>query len=473
MRRSKIVCTLGPATTSEDAIRGLIEAGANVLRINRSHGSQEEDEATIAKVRQISANYDQPVAILVDLQGPKIRLGTFANEAEELEKDQEFTITTRDVEGDDKIVSTTYKGLPGDCSPGDELLIDDGNVRVRVLSVSETEVLTKVEVPGKVSNHKGLNLPGVAVSVPALTEKDTDDLRWALKQEVDFIALSFVRRATDIEDVHRIMDEEGRRLPVIAKIEKPQAVENLKEIIQAFDAVMVARGDLGVEMPLQEVPTVQKRAIEIARLESKPVIVATQVLESMIFNPRPTRAEASDCANAVWDGASAVMLSGETAVGAYPVEAVKTMAKIIESAENDGARHFAKIRDTDLDLGSIIARHGILIAQKTGAKFVAAFTNSGATARRLARLRTDVPLYAFCYHESIRRQLQLSWGIKAYPVTLAQRMYTMIHDAEKTVLAKGLADKDEIVVYVGGLPPGQDGHTNSIRVHHVGRKDDV
>ena len=473
MRRSKIVCTLGPATSSEETIRGLIEAGANVLRVNRSHGTQEEDEAVIAMVRRVSANFDQPVAILVDLQGPKIRLGTFANGSEELVKGQDFTITTRDIEGDSKMVSTTYKGLPGDCSPGDELLIDDGNIRLRVTGVTKTEVQTTVEVPGKVSDHKGLNLPGVGGYVPALSEKDTDDLRWALKQDVDFIALSFVRRAQDIGDVHQIMDEVGRRLPVIAKIEKPQAVENLKEIIQAFDAVMVARGDLGVEMPLQEVPTVQKRAIELSRLESKPVIVATQVLESMIFNPRPTRAEASDCANAVWDGASAVMLSGETAVGAYPVEAVKTMAKIIESAENDGARHFAKIRDTDLDLGSIIARHGVLIAQKTGAKFVAAFTNSGATARRLARLRPATPLYAFCYHEEIRRQLQLAWGIKAYPVTLAQRMYTMIHDAEKTVLAKSLAEKGDVVIYVGGLPPGQDGHTNSIRVHFVGSKDDV
>lgn len=473
MRRTKIVCTLGPATIAEDKIRGLIEAGMNVVRINRSHGSQKEAEASIAKVRKVSAECDQPVAILVDLQGPKIRLGTFAKGSENLDKGQEFTITTRDVPGDAQIVSTTYQGLPGDCKPGDELLIDDGNVRVRVLKVSETDVLTKVEIPGKVSDHKGLNLPGVAVSVPALTEKDTDDLRWALHQDVDYIALSFVRHPEDINDVHRVMDEEGLHLPVIAKIEKPQAVDNLREITKAFDAIMVARGDLGVEMPLQEVPTVQKRAIEIARMESKPVIVATQVLESMIKNSRPTRAEASDCANAVWDGADAVMLSGETAVGAYPVDAVKTMAKIIESAEEEGARHFAKIRDTDLDLESIIARHGVLIAQKTGAKFVAAFTNSGATVRRLARLRPTIPLYAFCYHENVRRRLQLVWGITAYPVKLAERIYPMIHDAEKTVLAKGLADKDDIVIYVGGLPPGHEGHTNSIRVHYVGSSEDI
>lgn len=473
MRRSKIVCTLGPATDTEEKIRGLIEAGANVIRINRSHGTQSEAAAAIAKVRNVAQDFDRPIAILVDLQGPKIRLGTFTNGFEILELGQDFTITTRDIPGDAKIVSTTFKGLPGDCHPDDILLIDDGNVQVRVVKVTDTDVLTKVEVPGRVSDHKGLNLPGVAVSVPALTEKDTADLKWALTQDIDFIALSFVRRAQDIEDVHRVMDQVGHRLPVIAKIEKPQAVDNLPEIINAFDAIMVARGDLGVEMPLEDVPTVQKRAIELARAGAKPVIVATQVLESMIVNARPTRAEASDCANAVWDGASAVMLSGETAVGAYPVQAVETMARIIESAEEQGTRHFAKIRDIDLDWESIIARHGILIAEKTGAKYVATFTDSGATARQLSRLRPKIPLYAFCYHENVRRQLALVWGINSYPVTLRERIYPMIHDAEETVLRKGLAQENDVVVYVGGLPPGQAGHTNSIRVHHVGSKEDI
>lgn len=473
MRRSKIVCTLGPATNSEEKVRGLLHAGMNVVRINRSHGSQEEAAKIIALVRRISSDFDRPVAILVDLQGPKIRLSTFANGEETLEEGQEFTITTRNVPGDSTVVSTNFAILPQDCHPGDLLLIDDGNVSVRVTEVTPTDVVTKVEIPGKVSNHKGLNLPGVAVSVPALSEKDTEDLRWALTQDVDFIALSFVRRAADIEDVHRVMDEVGRRLPVIAKIEKPQAVANIKEIIHAFDGIMVARGDLGVEMPLEEVPNVQKRAIELARFEAKPVIVATQVLESMIYNPRPTRAEASDCANAVWDGASAVMLSGETAVGAYPVEAVETMAKIIEAAEEQGTQHFAKLKDGELDLESIIARHGVIIGQKTDAKFVAAFTNSGATARRLSRLRPSIPLYAFCYYEQARRQLALSWGIDAYPVTLRERIYPMIHDSEATLLEKGLTKEGDVAVYVGGLPPGQAGHTNSIRVHRVGSREDV
>ena len=309
----------------------------NVARINRSHGRAEDQEDVIARVRDAAETSGRPVAILVDLQGPKIRLGTFVNDQKVmLNKGDEFTITTDDILGTVKRVSTTFKGLPGDCRPGDRLLIDDGNVAVRVTAVTDTDVITKVEVPGYVSNHKGLNLPGVAVSVPALSEKDRDDLRWAIKIGADLIALSFVRSADDIKDVHDIMDEAGVRIPVIAKIEKPQAVDNLFDIVSAFDGIMVARGDLGVEMPLEAVPLVQKRAIELARRQAKPVIVATQVLESMIQNPRPTRAEASDCANAILDGADAVMLSGETSVGAYPIEAVRTMASIIENVEENG-----------------------------------------------------------------------------------------------------------------------------------------
>ncbi len=473
MRRSKIVCTLGPATNSEDKIRSLMQAGMNVVRINRSHGTQAEAAEQIDLVRRVEKEFEHPVAVLVDLQGPKIRLGTFVNGLENLLLGQDFTITTRDVPGDASIVSTTFKGLPGDCHPGDVLLIDDGNVQVRVTRIEGEDVVTKVEVPGTVSDHKGLNLPGVAVSVPALSEKDKDDLRWALTQDVDYIALSFVRRADDLNDVHRIMDEVGHRLPVIAKIEKPQAVNHLQEIIHAFDAIMVARGDLGVEMPLEEIPTVQKRAIELCRAEAKPVIVATQVLESMICNARPTRAEASDCANAVWDGASAVMLSGETAVGSYPIQAVETMAKIIEAAEELGTRHFAKLKDGDLDWESIIARHSILIAKSTNSKFVAAFTNSGATAHRLARLRSTIPLYVFCYHEHVRRQLALEWGIQTYPIKMARRLYLMIHEAEDILLERGIAQRDQVAVFVGGLPPGQEGNTNSIRLHRVGSYRDV
>src|SRR5690606_28018178 len=306
-------------------LRELVDAGMNVARINRSHGEQEAHAAVYRHVREAAEAAGKSVAVLVDLQGPKIRLGRFENDEKHfLNKGDTFTITTEDVLGTKEIVSTTHKGLAQDAKVGDPLLIDDGKVRVRVTAVDGPRVVTEVEVPGPVSNNKGINLPGVAVSVPALSDKDEDDLRWALKLGADFIALSFVRSAKDYEDVRRVMEEEGRTVPVIAKIEKPQAVENLAEVIAAFDGAMVARGDLAVEMPLEQVPLVQKRIVEMARRNAKPVIVATQVLESMTTSSPPTRAEATDRANAVLDGADAVMLSGETSVGDYPIVTVQT-----------------------------------------------------------------------------------------------------------------------------------------------------
>src|SRR5690606_34352604 len=309
MRRAKIVCTLGPAVDTYEQIRALVGAGMDVARLNMSHGTHQEHENRYHLVRQAGDEMEHAVAVLADLQGPKIRTGTFARGPIELAPGDTFTITVRDVPGDKDVVGTTYDGLAGDVQVGDDLLIDDGKVHLKVTGVTDTDVVTTVVVGGQVSDHKGINLPGTPVSVPAMSDKDEDDLRWALRTRVDVIALSFVRSGKDIEQVHRIMDEEGVRLPVIAKIEKPQAVENLRDIVAAFDGIMVARGDLGVELPLEEVPLVQKRAIEKARRNAKPVIVATQVLESMITNPRPTRAEASDCANAVLDGADAIMLS--------------------------------------------------------------------------------------------------------------------------------------------------------------------
>ena len=319
MRRAKIVATLGPATSSYENIRAIIEAGVDVARMNLSHGSYDVHDEVYANVRTRADDSGRSVAVLVDLQGPKIRLGKFEAGPYELAEGDIFTITTEDVIGTKELSSTTFKGLPQDVTPGDFLLIDDGKVKVRVLETDGTVVTTEVIVAGPVSNNKGINLPGVAVNVPALSEKDEADLRWGLKLGADFIALSFVRNASDIERVHEIMAEEGRKIPVIAKIEKPQAVDHLEEIIDAFDAIMVARGDLGVELPLEAVPIVQKRAVELARRMAKPVIVATQMLESMISSPVPTRAETSDVANAVLDGADAVMLSGETSVGEYPV----------------------------------------------------------------------------------------------------------------------------------------------------------
>ncbi|QWW20501.1 pyruvate kinase [Schaalia sp. 19OD2882] len=468
MRRAKIVCTIGPATSSPEQIQALVDAGMDVARINRSHGTAAEHEVMIERVRRASATSGRAVAILVDLQGPKIRLETFAEGPQVLEVGETFTITTRDVPGTKDLVGTTFKGLPGDCAPGDRLLIDDGNVQVRVVEVSDTDVVTRVEVGGTVSDHKGLNLPGVAVSVPALSDKDREDLRWAMDVGADFIALSFVRNAKDIEDVHEVMDECGRRCPVIAKIEKPQAVEALSEIVDAFGGIMVARGDLGVEMPLERVPLVQKRAIELARLASKPVIVATQVMETMIKNPRPTRAEASDCANAILDGADAVMLSGETSVGAYPIEAVRTVAKIIESTEELGGERIAPLGAFAVDRPALICQAAGALAERLDARYVVTFTQTGSSARRMARLRSPIPMLAFTPLESTRRRLALTWGVQTYRVPEVRHTDDMVWQVDQVAQSAHLAEFGDELVIVAGMPPGTAGSSNSIRVHKVG-----
>ncbi len=396
MRRAKIVCTLGPATTTQEQILELARAGMNVARINASHGSHAEHEERILRVRKASEITGRPIAVLVDLQGPKIRLGEFAEGPVQLNVGDEFTITTEDVPGTKELVSTTFKGLPGDCQPGDHILIDDGKVAIRVVSVEGPEVHTVVEVPGPVSDHKGVNLPGVAVSVPALSDKDREDLEWGLRFGCDIVALSFVRSPKDIEDVHEIMDRVGVRRPVIAKIEKPQAVENIDGIIRAFDGIMVARGDLGVEVPLEQVPIVQKRAIDLARRNAKPVIVATQVLESMIENPRPTRAEASDCANAIIDGADAVMLSGETSVGRYPIECVETMANIIEYSEEQGLEQIPQISNVHRTRNGVITRAAVEIGESPRCEVhrgVHAVRPDGAPCRAPARALASAVLH--------------------------------------------------------------------------------
>ena len=473
MRRAKIVCTLGPATESPEQVQALVDAGMNVARINRSHGSAKDQEVVIDRVRAAAAASGRPVAILVDLQGPKIRLGRFVDDQKVmLNKGDEFTITIDDVLGTVKRASTTYKGLPGDCAPGDMLLIDDGNVAIRVVAVTDTDVITKVEVPGYVSNHKGINLPGVAVSVPALSEKDREDLRWGLNIGADIIALSFVRNAKDIEDVHQIMDEEGIRRPVIAKIEKPQAVDNLEQIVDAFDGIMVARGDLGVEYPLEAVPLVQKHAIELARRYAKPVIVATQVLDSMISNPRPTRAEASDCANAILDGADAVMLSGETSVGAYPIEAVRTMASIIENVEEHGGERIPGLGSYPQTRGGALTRAAAEMGEHLDVTYLVTFTQSGDTARRLSRLRSPLPLLAFTPLRETRNQLAVSWGVQCYEVPEVQHTDEMVAQVDEILQDKHLAQPGDTVVIVAGMPPGTPGSTNSIRVHTVGETGD-
>jgi len=468
MRRAKIVCTIGPATESAEQIRALVDAGMDVARLNRSHGSTELHEQVYHRVREAAREAGRAVAVLVDLQGPKIRLGTFVEGRHELAEGDIFTITTEDVPGTKELVSTTHKGLPQDARVGDPILIDDGKVLVRVVEVDGPRVVTRVEVPGPVSNNKGLNLPGVAVSVPALSEKDTEDLRWALRVGADLIALSFVRSAKDYEDVRAIMEEEGRFVPVIAKIEKPQAVENLAEVVDAFDGIMVARGDLGVEMPLEQVPLVQKRAIELARRNAKPVIVATQVLESMISNPRPTRAEASDCANAVLDGADAVMLSGETSVGEFPIVAVETMARIIENTEELGAERIAPLGWTPHTRGGAITRAAAEVGEVLGARYLVTFTQSGDSARRMSRLRPSIPLLAFTPDTDTYHQLALSWGVTPYQVPAVANSDEMVDQVDQTLRAHDLAETGDLVVVVSGAPVGVPGTTNAMQVHRVG-----
>lgn len=468
MRRAKIVCTIGPATESPEQIQALVDAGMDVARLNRSHGETEVHQRVYNNVRAAAKASGRSVAVLVDLQGPKIRLGRFVEGKHFLEVGDVFTITTEDVEGTKDRVSTTFKGLPGDVKPGDPILIDDGKVLVRVTEVDGPRVVTRVEVPGPVSNNKGLNLPGVAVSVPALSDKDEEDLRWAVRVGADLIALSFVRNARDYDDVRRIMEEEGRVVPVIAKIEKPQAVENLNEIVQTFDGIMVARGDLGVELPLEQVPLVQKRAVELARRNAKPVIVATQVLESMITSPRPTRAEASDCANAVLDGADAVMLSGETSVGDYPIEAVRTMARIIEVTEELGRERIAPLGSTPQTRGGAITRAAAEVGDALGVKYLVTFTQSGDSARRMSRLRSAIPLLAFTPLEAVRNVLSLSWGVQTYLVPKVESTDVMVYQVDQTLRAQGLAEIGDVVVVVAGTPVGVTGSTNSVVVHRIG-----
>ena len=468
MRRAKIVATLGPATSSYENIRAIIDAGVDVARMNLSHGSYDVHEEVYKNVRKAADDSGRAVAVLVDLQGPKIRLGKFEGGPYNLAVGDIFKITTEDVIGTKELSSTTFKGLPQDVAPGDFLLIDDGKVKVEVIETDGTVVTTRVIVAGPVSNNKGINLPGVAVNVPALSEKDEADLRWGLRLGADLIALSFVRDAADITRVHEIMAEEGRKVPVIAKIEKPQAVENLEAIINAFDSIMVARGDLGVELPLEAVPIVQKHAIELARRMAKPVIVATQMLESMISSPVPTRAETSDVANAVLDGADAVMLSGETSVGAYPVITVQTMAKIVTSTEEHGLERIPELGTKPRTQGGAITLAAAEVAAFVDAKYVCVFTESGDAARRMSRLRFRIPMKAFTPDPAIRRRMALIWGIESFIVDRVKHTDEMFHQVDDILLREGLAVIGDTVVVISGSPPGLSGSTNDLRVHRVG-----
>ncbi|GAA3389827.1 pyruvate kinase [Cryptosporangium minutisporangium] len=466
-RRAKIVCTIGPATASAERLRALVDAGMNVARLNFSHGDHADHEGVYQRVREAAEETGRAIGILADLQGPKIRLGRFAEDSTEWKTGEVVSITTDEIVGDHDRVSTTYRKLAAEVSVGDRLLIDDGKLALEVTGVEGNDIRCLVLEGGPVSNNKGLSLPNVKISVPALSEKDAEDLRFALRLGVDLVALSFVRSPDDIKLVHAIMDEEGRRVPVVAKIEKPEAVDHLEQIVLAFDGLMVARGDLGVELPLEQVPLVQKRAVQMARENAKPVIVATQMLDSMIENSRPTRAEASDVANAVLDGADAVMLSGETSVGRYPVLTVRTMAKIIETVE-ESKTPVPALQHAPKTQGGAIAAAARQIGEVIEAKALVAFTLTGDTVRRVARLHTALPLLAFTPLPSVRNQLALSWGVETFLSPSVEHTDDMVEQVDSLLQEAAWAHPGDSVVIVAGTPPNTAGATNTVRVHRIG-----
>jgi pyruvate kinase len=466
-RRAKIVCTLGPATSSPEQLTALIEAGMDVARLNFSHGAHADHATAYERVRAASDKTGHAVAVLADLQGPKIRLGTFADGPVQWETGAQVVVTVEDVPGTAQRVSTTYKNLADDARVGDRLLVDDGKLALTVVAVEGPDVKCLVVEGGEVSNNKGLSLPGVNVSVPALSDKDEEDLRFALHLGVDFIALSFVRHPDDAELVREIMRQEDIEVPVIAKLEKPEAVERLDAIVEAFDGIMVARGDLGVELPLEQVPLVQKRAIQAARERNKPVIVATQMLESMIVNSRPTRAEASDVANAVLDGADAVMLSGETSVGAHPIGAVRTMERIIDAVETEIVP-VPELQRRSRSRSGAIVRAAKDVGEALEVKALATFTQTGETARRLAALHPRQPLLAFTIDARVRSQLALSWGVETFLVPSVSHTDDMVAQVDFSLLSIGRLKVGDRVVVVAGSPPNTVGSTNLIRVHEVG-----
>ncbi len=470
MRRTKIVATIGPVSSSAEMIERLLTAGMDVARLNFSHGTHEEHAQRIQILREVAARRERPLALLQDLQGPKIRTGRLADRKPVmLRAGDRFTITTRDVPGTASLVSTTYAALPRDVRPGDRILISDGLIEVQVVRVSSDEVETEILVGGELREHQGINLPGVAVSAPALTDKDRDDLLFGLAQGVDYVALSFVRRASDLLEIKAQIAAAGASTPVIAKIEKPEALNEFEAILEAADGIMVARGDLGVEMPPEQVPIVQKQLIEAANMAGKPVITATQMLDSMIRNPRPTRAEASDVANAIIDGTDAVMLSGETATGAYPVEAVRMMARIAEAAEASG-RHGDHSHEIiwrfqeQPTVAAAISSAVHAIVQTLPVTAIVAFTRSGSTARLMARQRPTTPIFAFTPSEAVYRRLSLVWGITPVISPYVSRLDELEEAVRNTLIGRKYARPGDQIVMTGGHPIAARGATNFVKV---------
>ena len=483
LRRTKIVCTLGPASQSEEKIEALVRAGMNVARINFSHGTRAEHAATMEIVRAVAARLGEPVAILQDLQGPKIRTGPLiSGQPVELRTGQRFVLTTEAVSGTAERVSTTYELLPRDVKPGDQILLSDGEIQLRVEESGDTEVICQVVNGGLLAEHQGINLPGVAVSAPALTEKDRADLIFGIEQRVDYVALSFVRRASDIAEAKDLIKDltakaatpsldgsASRLIPVIAKLEKPEAIERLESILQVADGIMVARGDLGVEMPLEDVPLVQKRVIAQANSVGLPVITATQMLESMIHNPRPTRAEASDVANAILDGTDAVMLSGETAVGQYPVEAVQVMARIALATEG----HFSPASRPEIPQprpgpARAVSAAAHTLADHAGGGLIAVFTQSGMSAQLISKERPQATIVAYTPFESVYQKLALWWGVTPRLSHMAGTTEELIAWVDSQLQQEGLASPGTLVVIMGGMPIVSRSRTNFIKLHEIG-----
>ena len=472
MRRAKIVCTLGPSSLSQDRLEGLLTAGMDVARINFSHGTHQQHAESIERLRTASLKVRKGVGLLADVQGPKIRTGRVEKGSMELKDGSGFRITTDEsVQGKDDIVSTNYQYLPADVNPGDRILLDDGLLELRVRATDKKAIVeTEVITGGVLKSNKGINLPGIALRGDALTPKDLEDLVFGVKAGIDYLGLSFVRQPSDIDQARAAMERAGRQVPIIAKLEKPEALARLDAILDKTDGVMIARGDLGVEIPPEEVPAIQKDIIRRANSRGLPVIVATQMLNSMITHPRPTRAEASDVANAVFDGADAVMLSGETASGKYPIQSVQMMERIILAAESSvrsqpwETPEPSKIPATFPDTTCAIACRA---AQETGASVIACFTVSGTTARLLARYRPRVPIIAFSPNQEVRRRMSLLWGVVPRVLEPIQETEAMVGRVEEELLSRGLAHKGDRIVIVFGAPVGQPGKINSLRLHQI------
>ncbi len=469
INRTKIIATIGPASSTKSIIRSLIRSGANVLRLNFSHGTQEDHLNRIRMIRSLSKEFNDPIGILLDLQGPKIRIGEVKDGSVHLKVGQKLTITTHIMIGTNQKISSSYQNLPRDVKKGDVILIDDGNIELRVLDMKEDEVVTQVLHGGILKSKKGINLPDTNVSVPSLTEKDLDDLAFGLTHHVDWVALSFVRKADDIKELREIICKKGKWTKIIAKIEKPEAVENIDAIIEASDGLMVARGDLGVEIPMEQVPLIQKQIVRKCNMAAKPVIVATQMLESMIQNPRPTRAEASDVANAIMDGADAVMLSAETAAGNYPALAVRSMARIIKSVEDNIDWIFDKNFENDKNSGTFyndrVLATACQLAEDTHARVITGMTVTGYTAFNISKHRPKASIIIFTGNKTLLSQLALVWGVRAYFYEKFESTDDALNDIQEFLIKNDLIKHGDVYITTGTIPVSSRKRTNTVRLN--------